>query len=101
MKNPTPLDITKSSKNELVITWNDGRTLYYNVRDLRLACPCASCVDEFTGKPLLNPLSVPEDVFPQVLRSVGKYAMGIEWSDDHKSGIFSYNFLCKHGKLKG
>ena len=53
--------------------------------DLRLACPCARCVGEFSGKPLLNPKSIDPTVRPLFIKPVGNYAVGIEWSDGHHS----------------
>ena len=38
---------------------------------LRMACPCAGCVDEMTGRPLLDASSVPESVFPVRIQHVG------------------------------
>ena len=89
----TPLDISRTSDDKLTITWNNGRVQSIPVRALRLKCPCAACVDEFTGQPLLDPQSVPEDIIPHRIRSVGRYAFTIEWSDGHHTGIFSYDYV--------
>ena len=62
----------------------------YDVRDLRLACACAKCVDEWTGDGRLDPTSVPEDVHPTNLKTVGRYAIQIDWSDGHTSGIYPF-----------
>ena len=95
-----PVDIARNSKDELIITWSDGKILFYPVRDLRLKCPCAECVDEFTGKPLLDPKTVPMTIVHKKIKSIGRYALAVEWSDGHKSGIFSYDFLKGIGELR-
>ncbi len=100
LKQQIPVDISRNKRDEIIITWSDGKTQFYPVRELRLQCPCAECVDEFTGKPLLKPETVPLTVRPEKLKSVGRYAMVIEWSDRHKSGIFSYDFLRQVGKTR-
>ncbi len=89
----TPSDIRQHSPGELAITWGDGASSIYAVRDLRLACGCASCVDEWTGENMLDPSSVPEDVKPLKIESVGRYAIQIEWSDGHSSGIYPFRRL--------
>jgi ATP-binding protein involved in chromosome partitioning len=76
----------------LTIRWADGvRTI--DSRDLRLACRCASCRDEMTGKPILDPDKVPLDVVPTRIWSVGNYALGIAFSDGHQSGIYTFPVL--------
>lgn len=77
----------------LAIRWNDGTESLYGVRDLRCACPCAVCVNEWTGEKMLDDAKVPPGVKPARLFSVGRYAMGVHWSDGHKTGIYSYDYL--------
>ena len=52
---------------------------------LRLDCRCAVCVEEFTGKRLLDSSAVPSDVKPMSTAPIGRYAASIDWSDGHKS----------------
>jgi ATP-binding protein involved in chromosome partitioning len=89
----TPLEIAQKGPRELSIKWADGSLSVYPVRELRLACLCASCVDEWTGENRLDPTSVPEDVQPLKIESVGRYAIQIEWSDGHSSGIYPFRRL--------
>ena len=65
----------------------------YPALALRLACPCAACVEEMTGRPLLDPASVPEDVTARQIDLVGSYAIRIVWSDGHDTGIYTYESL--------
>ena len=80
-------------ERRLVIEWRDGHRSEYEPRRLRLACPCAGCIDEFTGRPLLDPRSVRFDVFPTAVRWVGRYALSFDWSDDHSTGIYTFELL--------
>jgi ATP-binding protein involved in chromosome partitioning len=75
------------------IRWSDAHDSRYAFRDLRLACPCALCVDEWTGQPRIDPKAVPMDVRPLEMRSVGRYALQFTWSDGHNSGIYTYDKL--------
>ena len=89
----TPTRIRQAGPSELAITWQDGHESVYPVRELRLACGCAVCVDEWTGEERLDPASVPADVRPLKLESVGRYALQIQWSDGHETGIYPYRRL--------
>jgi ATP-binding protein involved in chromosome partitioning len=83
----------RSEDGALAIRWSDGRASRYPFRDLRLQCPCAECVDEWTREKRLDPGSVPADVHPVDVRAVGRYALQIVWSDRHASGIYTYERL--------
>ena len=78
----------------LRITWDDaGHVGHVPARALRLACPCAACVEEMTGRPLLDPASVPPDVSPAQVALVGAYGIRIRWSDGHATGIYTFDLL--------
>lgn len=89
----TPREIAKHNESDVRITWADGHVSLYSSRQLRLACPCAGCIEEWTGKALLDPTSVPENIHPAALGMVGNYAITFKWSDSHTTGIYSFNFL--------
>ena len=75
------------------ILWKDGHRSVYPHRFLRLHCPCANCVDEWTRAPRLDPATVPEDVQAVDHLIIGKYAIEFLWSDTHYTGIYTYEFL--------
>ena len=87
--------IRQAGPFELGITWEDGRETLYPVRALRQACPCAVCVDEMTGKRVLDPESIPVDVRPVRIEGVGRYAIRIHWSDGHETGLYSFRYLAE------
>jgi len=89
----TPTHIAQRGERELEIAWADGQRGTLDVRALRLACRCAVCVDEWSGEDRLDPASVPEDVRPVKLQPVGRYAIQIDWSDGHTSGIYPFDRL--------
>jgi DUF971 family protein len=77
----------------LRIRWDDGHVSEYEPRYLRLRCPCAGCVEEMTGRAILDPRSVPGDVYPFDIQYVGRYALRFEWSDGHATGIYPFDLL--------
>jgi len=89
----TPTEIRQAGPRALAITWADGHRSGYDVRELRLACGCAVCVDEWTGEERLDPGAVPEEVAPVSIEPVGRYALQIAWSDGHRSGIYPFERL--------
>jgi len=89
---PVPQAIHRAD-DAVTITWTEDHVGVYPARALRLACPCAGCVEEMSGQPLLDPASVREDVVPLRLSLVGAYAIRIDWSDGHSTGIYTYEYL--------
>ena len=87
---PAEVDITGDN---IIILWEDGHRSPFPHRMLRLRCQCASCVDEMTGQPRLDPERVPNDVRAVDEMTVGNYAVQLLWSDTHYTGIYTYRFL--------
>lgn len=77
----------------LRVAWEDGHESIYAIRELRLACPCAMCKDEWSGKNLINPASVPQDLKLNNAQAVGNYAFAFAFSDGHGTGIYSFENL--------
>lgn len=86
---PTGIDL-QDSRSRFAVSWEDGSTTAVSYRAMRLACRCAVCVDEMTGKPLLDPQTVPADVGVQGCHQVGLYGVQIRWTDGHGTGIYSW-----------
>src|SRR5215210_2532532 len=104
---PTRLHLKKDERLE--IDWADGHRCIYKVAYLRSLCPCAQCriVREGTdphridpaGPPAKKPLlTILPGNYAQPLAAVsaemvGNYALRIDWSDAHGSGIYSFQYL--------
>jgi DUF971 family protein len=106
----TPLKLILKKDEQLEIQWQDGLKSVYPISLLRTLCPCAACkiVREETGRApdqLVKKhaggklgLAVLPGNFSQPLRVldaalVGNYALRIDWSDQHSSGIYSFQYL--------
>ncbi len=86
-------DISQKNDRTLSILWTDNKVQNLDVVKLRLKCPCAGCIDEWTHKPILKPEQIPESVRPVSIESVGSYAMKIAFNDGHSTGIYTYQML--------
>lgn len=75
---------------ELEIIWDDDAVTRATYRDLRLACPCATCVNEWTGERMLDPAKIDANVRPKSLAWMGNYAVKFNWSDGHDTGIYTF-----------
>ncbi len=94
---PKGIDL-KDSASLFVIAWNDGAETRIPYRALRLACRCAHCVEETTGRALLDPDSVPADVGVTECREVGLYGIQITWTTGHGTGIYTWEVLRRLGE---
>ena len=88
-----PTRIIEESDSEVTIEWSDGSEDRFHAAALRRSCPCAGCVDEWTGKKTLDGGSIPDDLSFDHISIVGRYALNFHFSDGHETGIFSFAYL--------
>jgi DUF971 family protein len=99
-KKPTDVKVYVTTGEGVAITWSDGHTSRYDFAYLRENCPCATCNDERAKKGSdasnkggdLLPMYKPR-VTAKAAKAVGNYAIGIEFSDAHATGIYSFDCL--------
>ncbi len=90
---PMPTEIVGLLRSRLTFKWPDGCETVISARDLRLRCRCAQCVDEATGKPLLDPSAVPETLRAKNIRLVGQYGVAIDWTESACANIYTFRDL--------
>lgn len=93
MNTPLPQSIESPDPRSVRILWRDGHISLYPSRTLRLFCPCASCVNEWTGERTVRESDIPEEIRPTSWNLVGQYALSIGFSDGHDTGIYSFELL--------
>jgi DUF971 family protein len=100
-----PTSLSRTSDGRLQIAWSDGQTRVYTVKELRDACPCATCREKRNAvssepAPLFTILK-PEEARPLTIagmQPVGNYAYSIAFSDGHDTGIFTLELLRELGR---
>ena len=90
---PTKINVYDQTPSALELFWKDNSTVKVDAYKLRLACPCASCVDENTGERLIKPESVSLDIRITGARGVGRYGVALTFSDGHGTGIYKFSKL--------
>lgn len=107
MSNEFPDHIAISKSRGMTIDWADGHKSQYSVAFLRDNCPCAGCTGAEGGTPQrtnyqgeIKQNANPFKMFAPVLKmlavqEVGAYAVRIDWSDGHNTGIYSFRHLRK------
>jgi len=86
-------DIQNADERTLAITWTDGKTDRLDAVALRRRCPCAACIDEWTGEKRLKPEDVADTVRVLRVEPNGAYALRIGFTDGHGTGIYTYGLL--------
>ena len=111
-----PEHIAISKSKGIEIDWKDGHHSSFGVDYLRDWCPCAGCTGSHGTEPRpkttegpLQPAGNPFQMYKPRLKMlgiepVGTYAMKIEWSDGHNTGIYSYDHfrqICPCDECRG
>ncbi|HAR00010.1 DUF971 domain-containing protein [Verrucomicrobia bacterium] len=90
--------------NEVAIKWNDGSENFFNMEQLRAASPSA----ENKGEPdLFGNIhgASSQTEFPGVKvigwTPIGGYAIRFDFSDGHRTGLYSFDYLKRLAKNGG
>ncbi len=105
-RKPASVKVHVSNGAGVDIVWADGHTSHYDFDYLRKECPCATCNDERIKKnsskfgapssSLPNSAALPmfkPKTKARSAKSVGNYAIQIDFTDGHGAGIYSFDFL--------
>ncbi len=88
-----PREILQEDDASVRITWADDKVCRYTAPELRRACPCAQCVNEWSGERMVKPDTISDELQISQISVVGRYALSFRWSDGHETGIYSFRFL--------
>jgi DUF971 family protein len=91
---PTALTVHKQSRT-LEITFDSGETFHFSFEFLRVNSPSAEVKGHGPGQEVLQ--TGKRDVLITALEPVGNYAVQPHFSDDHNTGIYSWDYLYRLG----
>jgi DUF971 family protein len=98
-----PEHIAISKSKGIKIDWKDDHHSEYALAYLRDECPCATCTGAHGTEPQKSNYSGPPNPFQMYkavlkmlnVEPVGQYAIRIDWSDGHNTGIYSFDHFRK------
>lgn len=79
--------------NRLTMAWADGHESTYDGGYLRYICPCARCRGHSPGEVEPPTWTACRDVRVQNASAVGSYALRLDFTDAHDTGIYSFDWL--------
>ena len=101
-----PSKIQRAEGRGLSVCWSTGEVTFLSSKILRTNCPCASCEEKRGNISHQKPLSSKKDSLLRIVQaseeqetdlvevwSIGNYAIGMRWGDQHNTGIYSFQFL--------
>ena len=91
---PVAVQVDPSAdQRSLSLTWDDGLKTHVTARSLRQHCPCAECVEEWSGKRTFDVEKIAADMKVIEIEAVGNYALSFVFGDLHRIGIFNWKTL--------
>ena len=85
-------ELSFSNGDVLEIKWNNG-VARWSAASLQAKCPCASCVDEWTGLRRPSAKNPGENAKISSVKQIGRYAIQLEFREGCSSGIFDFDYL--------
>lgn len=103
---PAKVRVLLTEGKGLEIDWADGHKSAWSFAWLHEACPCATCIEQrkVEGRRAGEPKPKPTQLLPMFspppkplgAHGVGRYAIEFQWSDGHRAGIYSWEYLRRH-----
>jgi DUF971 family protein len=91
---PTELKLHRKS-GVLDITFNDGQSFSFSCEFLRVYSPSAEVRGHVPGQEILQ--TGKKDITITHIEPVGRYAIRLDFSDGHNTGLYSWDLLYNYG----
>ncbi len=95
-KTPTPTEFKLHRRSGVLdVTFNDGKTFSFSCEFLRVHSPSAEVRGHGPGQEILQ--LGKKDVSITHIEPVGNYAVRLDFSDGHNTGLYSWDLLHDYG----
>ena len=91
---PTEIKLHKQSKI-LDITFSDGKTFHFSCEFLRVHSPSAAVRGHSPEQEVLQ--TGKKDINIEHIKPVGNYAIQLDFTDGHNTGLYSWDLLYNYG----
>lgn len=81
----------QTGPDQLEIDWSDRQTTRLTLDQIQQSCPCASCKQ--TRQETIKNVAQDKPLSARRVRSVGRYAIRVEFTFGCSQGIYSYDQL--------
>lgn len=93
---PIPTEIKLHQKSRVLeISFNDGKTFQLSCEFLRVYSPSAEVRGHGPGQEILQ--TGKQDVSITHIEPIGQYAIQLNFSDGHNTGLYSWDLLYNYG----
>lgn len=94
---PRPTEIKLHEVSHILeVTFNDGKNFQFTCEYLRVFSPSAEVRGHGPGQEVLQ--AGKKDIAIKAVEPVGSYAVKLEFSDGHDTGLYSWDYLYDLGK---
>lgn len=93
LKKPDFPALSQTNSFSVTVQWNEKDFTVFPLNVLQKNCPCAHCVEEISGKRLVNTGTLTSPIEASHIAKIGQYGIRISFNSGCTTGIFSYDYL--------
>jgi DUF971 family protein len=91
---PAPVSISVDRTVGVTFEWEDEPPLRFDLEELRVNCPCATCRGlREQGRVAWPGPSSPQPLAIENAELVGAWGISFRWNDGHTTGIYAWSLL--------
>jgi DUF971 family protein len=89
-----PVSVDVDRRSGVTVVWAGGERAAFDLRQLRVNCPCAECRERRRkGERVWPQATSPQPLRILDARLVGAFGICFDWNDGHGTGIYTWEVL--------